>query len=260
MSAPSLTLRRFPDSAQMCAAAARQWVELAAAAIAESGRFTVALSGGSTPKGLYELLAAAPFGEKVEWGRVEFFWGDERAVAPDRPESNFYMAERSLLEKLELRPEQIHRIRAEENDRGAAAEAYEAEIARVFGVSAGGKPPSLDLVLLGLGVDGHTASLFPYSEILHERARWVAAHYVSKLGADRITLTPTIINGAAHVIFLVAGAEKAAALAEVLEGPEDPERLPAQLIRPISGQLMWFVDGAAAALLRRGIGDKGDAP
>lgn len=260
MSAPSLTLRRFPDSGQMCSAAARQWVEFAAAAISKSGRFTVALSGGSTPKRLYELLAQPPFREKVEWGRVEFFWGDERAVAPDRPESNFYVAERTLLGKLELRPEQIHRIRAEEMDRGAAAEAYEGEIARVFGVPPGGKPPPLDLVLLGLGADGHTASLFPYSEILHERARWVAAYYVPKLGADRITLTPAIINGAAHVIFLVAGADKAAALAQVLEGPKDPDRLPAQLIRPVSGRLMWFVDGAAAGLLRRGVGDKGNAP
>jgi 6-phosphogluconolactonase len=251
MSAGGPTVHRFPDSETMCVAAAGRWVELAAQAVKKSDRFTVALSGGSTPRRLYELLAGSPFREKVAWEKVEFFWGDERAFPPDHPESNFYMAEKALLGTLDLRPGQIHRIHAEKEDRAAAASDYQAEIAKVFGVPAGGEPPSFDLVLLGLGADGHTASLFPDTEVLRVKAPWVTACYVPKLGAKRVTLTPTILNRAAEVIFLVSGPDKSTALAEVLEEREDAERLPAQIIRPVSGRVVWLADEAAAARLKR---------
>ena len=181
----------------------------------------VALSGGSTPRRLYELLAREPFRRQIPWASVEFFWGDERTVPPDHPDSNFRMANEVLLAPLGISPARIHRIEAERPDRDAAARAYETELARVLG-----EPPRLDLVLLGLGADGHTASIFPQTPAVRERVRWVVAHHVPALGADRITLTAPIINQAACVVFLVAGAEKATTAARVLHGPPEPDLLP----------------------------------
>ncbi len=231
-------IRQFENLDELSRAAAEEFVRLAREAIATRGRSRVVLSGGSTPRRLYEFLAEQQF---LEWSKVEFFWGDERAVPPDHKDSNYHMAREAMLDRLAVPEANVHRIEAE---RDTAARDYEAVIARAFGVEPGGVPPAFDLVLLGMGADGHTASLFPHWEALKETSRWV----VKNVSGRRITLTPRILNRAAHVIFLVAGAEKAGVLAEVLEGPSDPERLPAQLIRPAT----WFVDHASAAkLLKR---------
>ena len=241
-------IRVFPDSEALNTAAAREFVRCAGEAIAARGRFTVALSGGSTPKRLYQILAAEPFRSQVDWGRVEFFWGDERCVPPDHPESNYRMAREAMLAQLSIPAEHIHRIEAERSDLDTAARDYEAILARLFGVNAGGQPPALDLILLGMGPDGHTASLFPHTKALDETNRWVVANHVPQLNTDRLTLTRPILNRAQEVLFLVAGADKAERLAEVLAGPADPKRLPSQSMQP-DGQLVWFVDRAAAARL-----------
>jgi 6-phosphogluconolactonase len=198
---------------------------------------------------LYELLATERYRHGVKWDLVEFFWGDERAVPPDHPDSNYGMVRDILLEPLAIPAMHIHRIEAERDDLDATALAYEREIARVFGMSPGGAPPAFDLVLLGMGTDGHTASLFPGTAPVGDTGRWVVSHYLLAIAGNRVTMTPRILNAARHVMFLVAGAEKAQTLARVLEGVRDPRHLPAQMIEPTSGVLMWFVDRAAAAKL-----------
>jgi 6-phosphogluconolactonase len=242
-------VRRYPDADALGRAAAGEFVELARQSSDRRGRFSIALAGGSTPRRLYELLASPEYRAEVDWDRVEFFWGDERAVAPDHPDSNYGMAFAVLLSALAVRPAQVHRIKAELGDLEEAAREYQMEIARVFGVAPTGPPPAFDLVLLGMGADGHTASLFPWSQALPERRRWVVSHYVVRLNAWRITLTPPILNRAREIRLLVTGADKAGTLQEVLEGPRDPERLPVQLIAPESGHLAWLGDRAAAAKL-----------
>ncbi|MBI4608668.1 MAG: 6-phosphogluconolactonase [Candidatus Rokubacteria bacterium] len=249
MSSVRAKVVRLADAEAVSAAAARDFVALSRDAVAARGSFTVALSGGSTPRRLYQLLAEAPYRSEVAWERVEFFWGDERAVPPDHPDSNYRMAAVALLEKIGAAADRIHRIQAERADRDAAARHYQLEIARVFGVNPDGPPPALDLVLLGMGPDGHTASLFPHTAALREGRGWVMTHFVERLGAERITLTVPVLNRAREIRFLVAGSDKAATLRAVLEGPRDPERLPSQLIRPEAGRLVWLVDRAAAAEL-----------
>lgn len=243
-----LTVRVVESVDDLARAGAAEFLECARDAEQARGRFVVALSGGSTPRRLYKFLAREPFRRQIPWASVEFFWGDERTVPPDHPdlESNFRMAKEVLLAPLGISPERIHRIEAERPDRDAAARAYETELARVLG-----EPPRLDLILLGLGADGHTASIFPQTLAVRERVRWVVAHHVPALGADRITLTPPIINRAACVVFLVAGAEKATAVARVLHGPREPDLLPAQLIAPEHGRLLWLLEREAARLLQR---------
>lgn len=242
-------IRQLADPEAVCREAAAEFVTAAQAATAARGRFTVVLSGGSTPRRLFELLTADPSRAQVDWTKVEFFWGDERAVPPDHPDSNFRLANETLLLRVGVPAARIHRLPADRADLDAAAAAYQAEIARVFGVSPEAAPPPFDLVFLGMGADGHTASLFPYTSALHENARWVVANHVPQLGVERLTLTPVIFDRAGCIIFLVTGTDKAAVLAEVLEGPVDPERLPSQLIRPVSGRVIWLVDRAAAARL-----------
>lgn len=243
----SSLIRIVADKEQVSRTAATELVRLARAA---PGRFTVALSGGSTPRRLYELLADAPYRDQVDWSRVEFFWGDERSVPPDSKDSNYRMANEALLQKLAIPAAQVHRLQAERSDRDQAARDYQADIARVFGVTADGPPPAFDLVLLGMGPCGHTASLFPHTTALKETARWVVVNHVAKFNTDRLTLTTPILNRAANVIFLIAGADKAAALAEVLEGTPNADEYPSQLIRPATGQLLWLLDSAAAAQLK----------
>jgi len=233
------------------AAAAQEFVRCARTALAARGRFMVALAGGSTPRRSYERLGVEPLRGQVDWNRLEFFWGDERAVPPDHRDSNYRMACEALLNGLALDPLRIHRMEGESADLDAAARDYEAELARAFGMAPSGEPPAFDLVMLGMGPDGHTASLFPHTAALRETTRWVVANPVPRLGTQRLTLTAPILNRAARVVFLVAGAEKAEALAEVLEGPADPARLPSQLIRPRPGGLVWIVDRLAAARLTR---------
>ncbi|MFI5364190.1 MAG: 6-phosphogluconolactonase [Candidatus Binatia bacterium] len=251
---PTPEIRQVEDAEQLSTAAAEECSRIMRVAIGRQGRCTFVLSGGSTPRRLYELLAAPPQRDQIDWTRVDLFWGDERAVPPDHKDSNFRMANEALLQPLSIPATRIHRMPAERADRDRAAADYQAEIARVFDVPADGVPPAFDLVLLGLGPDGHTASLFPRTAALNETRRWVVPNHVPQLGTDRLTMTRVILNRAACIMFLVAGADKAAALAEVLEGPAESERLPAQLIRPETGRLVWLMDGAAAARLKTSTG------
>lgn len=237
------------DQAALAREAAERLAEAAGAGLARTGRFTLALVGGSTPRRLYDLLATKPLRSRLPWDRTHVFWGDERAVPPEHPESNFGMARAALLIRLPIPADQVHRMQAERDDLDGAARDYEAAIANTFGIPPGGQPPALDLILLGLGPDGHTASLFPHTQAIHETRRWVVPNHVPQLQADRLTLTAPMLNRGETVLFLVAGAEKASMLKEVLEGPMDPERLPAQLIRPAAGRVVWLVDRAAASRL-----------
>lgn len=247
-------VRRLADAGAVCHAAAEAFCAAFEECAARGRRFRVALSGGSTPRRFHALLAAAPYRERIAWREVDFFWGDERALPPEHPDSNYHMARESLLDPLAVDPSQAHRMPAEADDIDAAAHAYQSEIADAFAVDPGGPPPRFDLLLQGMGSDGHTASLFPGSAALAERRRWVVANEVSSPDAvgssRRMTFTYPLINAAERVVFLVTGAGKAGALAEVLEGPRDPSRLPAQGVSPATGSLLWLVDEAAAAELR----------
>jgi 6-phosphogluconolactonase len=237
------------DMHALAEAGAQHFIRLAQAAISAHGRFSVALSGGSTPRELFAVLAEPSFLERVEWTRVCFFWGDERCVPPDDRDSNYRLACETLLEHIPFTPELVFRIEAERGST-AAAELYEQRLRAFFGESA---PPRLDLALLGLGDDGHTASLFPGSHGLRERQHWVIGveHSSPPLPmVDRVTLTPLVLNAAANILFLVAGASKAARLAQVLRGPYQPLALPAQGIRPVDGRILWLIDRAAAAGLK----------
>lgn len=214
------------------------------------GDVRVVLAGGSTPKRLYQVLAEEPYVRRIDWSRVHFFWGDERSVGPEHPESNYRMAYEALLSRIDIPERNIHRMRGEAGDLPSAALDYEEEIRRHFDVRRGSPPPRFDVVLLGMGTDGHTASLFPGTCALTEKDRWVVANAVPRLGTDRLTMTTVLLNRAAEILFLVSGGDKAETLAEVLDGPLRPEALPAQLIRPTSGRCFWWVDQSAAARLR----------
>ena len=235
----------FDDAESLARAAAGRFAELAREAIGARGLFTVALSGGSTPHRVYELLAGEELRGDIDWRNVHVFFGDERMVPPDHAESNYRMANEALLSHVPVPRENVHRIDGV-GDAAANASAYEREMRGLF---KGVEWPRLDLVLLGMGDDGHTASLFPGTDVLNEARLWAAPNWVEKLGAWRVTLTAPAINAARHVAFLVTGAGKAARLHEVLKGERDPSRLPSQLIRPTDGTLEWFVDRAAAARL-----------
>ena len=229
----------LPDPEAVIQAAAKRILALSSAALRTQDRYSVALSGGSTPRRLYETLAAPPFSEQIPWERVHVFWGDERCVPPDDPGSNYRMARESLLDHVPLSADNIHRVRGELEPE-AAARAYVRELRDFFDAPW----PTFDLVLLGMGDDGHTASLFPGSRALGETTRpvvGVTADHQDR-PARRVTLTPPAINAARQVIFLVTGAGKAETLRAVLEGPYQPLALPAQIVRPTDGQLLWLVD------------------
>jgi 6-phosphogluconolactonase len=241
----------FADRDELVAMAAERIAQLMAASIAARGRCILALSGGSTPKPIYERLARPPLRDMIDWGRVQIAYGDERCVPPDDAQSNHRMARTALLDHVPLPADHIHRMRGEDEPQ-AAADAYARELAALLGADASlGIAPreGLDVVLLGMGDDGHTASLFPGHASVRETTRWVAAEYIDKLGMWRITLTPPLLNAARHLIVLVAGADKAARLREVLAGPYQPEQLPVQAIQPTQGELVWMVDQAAAQQL-----------
>jgi 6-phosphogluconolactonase len=234
----------FPDPRALAEAAARHVAESAQAAITTRGRFSLVLSGGSTPRDLHLRLASPPLVDQVDWSRIHIFFGDERGVPPDDERSNFHMAEETLLSKVPIPEDHIHRMRGELPPDDAAAE-YEQQLKAFFG----DEPPRLDLVLLGMGDNGHTASLFPGLTAVHEQQRWVVAEYVDEVGMWRITLTPVVLNQAREIVFLVAGAAKATMLHQVLEGPYQPDKLPAQIVKPVQGEVIWMVDAAAAAEL-----------
>ncbi len=241
-----LNLRVFSDLDQLSDAAADMVVNHAATAIQTRGRFTFVLSGGSTPRLLYQKLTEPSRCDQIAWSKVHFFWGDERTVPPDDEQSNFRMANEALLSHLDIPPDHIHRLRGEAADLDAAAEQYQQTIAHVFGVSPDSEPPAFDLVLLGMGGDGHTASLFPHTEALSEKKRWVVPNRVPELDTNRLTMTIPLLNRAKEVVFLVKGKDKSQRFAEVLKGPRHPEKLPSQFIHPVCGTLTWLVDQEAA--------------
>jgi len=232
------------DPKELAVKAADLFAGVAQESIRQRGRFTAALSGGNTPRIVNQEISAR-LADQLDWSRIFIFFGDERPVPPDHPESNYRMARESLLEKVPIPSENVHRIPSEKDPQEAAKE-YEADLRAVF--PAPMDFPVFDLIFLGMGEDGHTASLFPNSPALQEEERWVVKNRVERLETDRITLTLPVINRARNVIFLVAGASKAPALKQVLEGPPDPARYPSQSVLP-RGRLVWLVDHAAASLL-----------
>lgn len=238
-----------PDAAALARRAAQYFVEMADEAVSARGRARIAISGGSTPKAAFELMGDPdqPWRGRMQWDKLELYWVDERCVPPDDQESNYRMTREALLDRVPLRPEQIHRMEGE-LDPECAASRYESSVRDGFRLE-GAELPRFDLIQLGMGPDGHTASLFPHSNALHEMNRLVTANYVAQMDTWRITLTWPVINRANSVFFLVGGAEKAKVLKEVMSGQRDVERLPSQLIWPVSGILTLILDKSAAAEL-----------
>jgi 6-phosphogluconolactonase len=244
-------VQRVADPEAVARAAAEEFASAAEQAVAARGRFTVALSGGTSPQRLHALLAdpAAPFRARVAWDRTHVFFGDERPVPPDHPESNYGAARATLLAHVPVAS--VHRMRGEDP---GAAESYEDELRSFFGVPPGGEPPRLDLVLLGLGPDGHTASLFPGNAALEERVRWVISPFVERLGTRRVTLTYPVLDRARAVLFEVNGAQKAEVVARVLAPAPGTPPLPAARVAPKDGRLAWILDREAASALDAGPG------
>lgn len=240
-------LRKLTTPQDLFQAAAEELIHAAEKAVTERGRFTIALSGGSTPRNLYTLIAANA-SSSLPWNQMFFFFGDERHVPPDSPDSNFRMANESLLSKVPIPVENIFRAPAENPDALAAAGAYEKTVKGFFALPAG-EFPHFDLILLGMGPDGHTASLFPETAALQEKSRLVVANWVEKLNTYRITFTLPLINAAWRVMFLVSGIDKAPALHEVFDGKEPGEKYPSKLVHPADGNLIWLADRAAASEL-----------
>jgi 6-phosphogluconolactonase len=239
----------LPDAAAIARRAAEKIIEAATIAINEKDAFTISLAGGSTPKALYSLLATDPvFKSKMPWDKTQFFFGDERHVPPDDSDSNYRMAQESMLSKVPLKPEQVIRIKAEYEDAAQAAKEYEQALHAWFKLSPG-QLPRFDVLLLGMGDEGHTLSLFPGTKALHDNGRWVLSNWIGKLFTNRITITAPVANNSALAIFMVTKADKALALKGVLEGPDEPEQLPSQLIQPKNGKLLWLVDTTAASKL-----------
>ena len=238
----------YPDSNTLSHEAAQYIVRLTSEAIADHGHFTIALSGGSTPKALYALLGNEPYRSQIDWALVEIFWSDERCVPPDSSDSNYHLAQEVLLSKVPIAANQIHRMPADKVDRDAASQEYTQEMQRVFGTDG---IPSFDLLQLGMGPEGHTASLFPHQASLHEQQRLVMPVDVPKPPPPRLTFTPPLLNAARHVLFLVTGSDKADAVLAVLEGSYQPEEYPAQIVNPPHGEVTWMLDTASAAKLQR---------
>lgn len=235
----------FDDTSELSQAAARLFVKTAQEAVERSGCFTVALTGGSSPVELYTLLTQLPYREQVPWQQTYLFWGDERWVPLTDERSNARMAFETLLDKVPLPTGQIYPMLSGNQESGDFAIQYEELLKKHFD----GLPPRFDLILLGMGDDGHTASLFPGTGVLHERSRWVWAYYLESQSMYRITLTAPLINQARTICFMTFGSNKAKALYEVLEGERNPEQYPSQLIQLEEGEVLWLVDKSAAALL-----------
>lgn len=237
-------IRVLPNPESLARAAAEIFVTRARHAVEASGRFAVVLSGGKTPRRAYELLSRPLFTGRVPWDDVHVFWGDERYVPPDDPQSNARMAREALLDHVSIPQVQVHPIDCSLPPRDAAAR-YEALLREFFA----GQEPAMDLVFLGLGENGHTASLFPGSPVLEEKDRWVAEVYVAESNKYRLTMTAPFINQAAMIIFLVSGTSKAAILRDAIQGDKRAPPLPVHLIRPVRGEAVWLVDSKAAAFL-----------
>jgi 6-phosphogluconolactonase len=254
MQALAPEIRIVKDSEELTRAAAGELVRCAKESVGRQGRFTVALAGGNTPISLYELLATQPtFRTLLPWGKSHFFWGDERHVPPDHAENHFRKAQAAMFSRVDVPPENIHRVPAENPDAAAAAAEYEAELRRFFGLKPG-KLPRFDLALLGMGPDGHIAALFPGSDALAVSDRLAVATRDAQHGTEWITLTLPVLNNASTVVFLASGTQKAETLREVLRRVERPPknavRIPAELVRPVNGRLLWIVDQEAAGLLK----------
>ncbi len=248
-------IRILADGAAIAKRAAQEFVQAAAEAVRIKGSFNVALAGGSTPKALYSLLVNDPaLRSQVPWDKIHLFFGDERHVAPDHPDSNYRMASETMISKSPLKPEQVTRIKGEYPDAEQAALEYEKALREYFKLKAG-EYPRFDLVLAGMGNEGHTLSLFPGTKALHADRRIVVRNWIGKLYTERLTLAAPAASNAAHIIFMVTGVDKAPALKAVLEGPFEPEQLPAQLLQPQNGKLLWLVDTAAGSMLTSGIRD-----
>jgi 6-phosphogluconolactonase len=242
-------LRIVDDLRGLAQAAAEEFATQALGTVRANGRFTAALSGGSTPRSLFSLLAAN-FRDQLPWDKMFFFWGDERHVPPDNPESNYRMANETLLSKVPVPAENVFRVHAENPDTNQAAADYEQTLRKFFQLSPGALP-RFDLILLGMGPDGHTASLFPKTTALGEKSRLVVANWVDRFKTHRITFTLPVLNNAAVATFLVGGADKAETVREVLEGNRPGELFPAKLVHPTNGRMVWMVDQAAAAVLSK---------
>ena len=247
--------RILADGAAIAKRAAQEFVQAAAEAVRIKGSFNVVLAGGSTPKALYSLLVNdAALRSQVPWDKIGLFFGDERHVAPDHPDSNYRMASEAMISKSPLKREQVTRIKGEYPDADQAALEYEKALCEYFKLKAG-EYPRFDLVLAGMGNEGHTLSLFPGTKALHADGRIAVRNWIGKLYTERITLTAPAASNAAHIIFMVTGADKAPALKAVLEGPFEPDQLPAQLLQPQNGKLLWLVDTTAGSMLTSGIRD-----
>jgi 6-phosphogluconolactonase len=233
----------YPDLHTISQQAAAYVARIASQAIVTRGRFSIALSGGNTPAQLYGLLGSEPYKSQIDWQLVDIFWSDERCVPPDDPESNYRMAHEVLLSHISIPAVQVHRMPADQPNRDAASLAYTQEMQRVFGTNG---IPAFDLIQLGMGPEGHTASLFPHQPSLRETERLVMPVSVPKPPPDRLTFTPPILNAARNVLFLVTGADKADALHAVIEGAYNPDEYPAQIVRPPKGEVTWMVDTAIA--------------
>lgn len=242
-------LRIFPNAAEMNAFAAEKFIEIGNKAIKENGRFSVALAGGSTPKSLYRLLTSEKYVNRIEWKKVFFFFGDERNVLPEDEESNFKMAKENLLAPLNVSEQNVFRWQTEMQNAEQTSKNY-AETLRAFFDLKENEFPRFNLILLGMGEDAHTASLFPFTEALDEKEKIAVSNCVEKLNANRLTLTFPAINNAENIIFLISGASKAEALKNVLEGARELKKFPSQAVDPVNGELFFLADNQAAQLLR----------
>jgi len=238
-------LHVFKNKEEASKAAADLFVQTAQEAIARQGRFTVALSGGSSPDTLYQLLASPAYSSKVDWPRTFVFWSDERWVPLTDKRSNARMTSEILLDQVPIPPANIYPMWNKQQKPEAFAADFELWLRKYFG----NRPPAFDLMLLGMGDDGHTASLFPGTEVLNEQTRWVQAYYLAPQQMYRVTLTAPLINKARRIVVLAFGGKKAPALYNVLEGPYNPATYPAQLLKPVQGELIWLVDEAATIML-----------
>ena len=238
-------IRIYNDLESLSQAAAELFTIQSRQASLICGRFSVALSGGETPRRLFEILATSPYRERIHWDEVHIFWSDERCVPENDPRNNAHMARQTLLDQVPIPTANIHPIRGDQSPQQAAIQ-YERELREFFSV----QNPNFHLVLLGLGANGHIASLFPHTEVLNEQGRWVSEVYIPELGMYRITFTAPFINQASQVVFLVSGRDKSSVLKNVLEGTYKPHKLPAQLIRPNGAQPIWLVDMAASRKLK----------